>query len=75
MKIEKIEFNVKVVTHYKVEVSEFEGWEVPNTPKDLIEFINNKTAQPSTLIDDETNIDHREVEIENYEIVEGNSNE
>ena len=71
MNIKKITLQLTVTKHYEVEISDREGWDMPETPKELISLVNEYTSQPSKLIHDELKPYDATHEITDYEITEG----
>ena len=72
MKIDKITFEYSVTKTYSVEMSEANGYDMPETAKDLVQTINAIKDCPENCVDE--NIDHTidsETKFIDYDVVEG----
>lgn len=71
MNIERITFEFTETKTYTVVVSGDTGWDTPNTPEGLIEFVNEVTNRPSDFRDNFEKPETHEVKCDNYSIKEG----
>jgi len=71
MNIKEIVFDVTVTETYQVIVSSEEGYDMPKSPKELVEMVNALNCNPYTQLDISTQsaID-KDVEVTFYEIKE-----
>ena len=71
MNIEKITFYATKTTTYKIVMSEEEGYDMPETPKDLIGLVNTVKGNPSKELAWEINyVIDDDMVIDDYDIVE-----
>ena len=64
MNIDKVVFTVTEMRIYTITASAKNGWDMPDTPNELIEMVNNVKNDPrSPMKDDETELDTEIVSI------------
>jgi hypothetical protein len=71
MNIEKLTFYVTKTTRFEIEISKNEGYDMPKTPKELVELVTSIQNNPSIELawNSENAIDDTFV-IDNYDIKE-----
>ena len=72
MNIEEITFTVTKTTTFEIVISKEEGYDMPETPKDLVDLITTIRGNPARELAWSTeNLTNDDMVIDNYEIKEG----